>query len=143
METKEEPKKKRFWKFYDTLILGLVIVLAVTVFDSGGPHIRVAMRARAANYANQIGAACFGYYTEYGEMPKTSDNSHLRRILCGDNQRKIEFLNLRPRDMSPNGGMIDPWGTPFRITFDPDSKVHVISAGPDKVFGTPDDITNQ
>jgi len=40
-------------------------------------------------------------------------------------------------------GKCNPWGTPFRITFGPNSDVSVISAGPDKIFGTPDDITNQ
>ena len=45
--------------------------------------------------------------------------------------------------MNPNGEIIDPWKTPYRIIFDTDSKVHIVSAGPDKIFGTPDDITSQ
>jgi hypothetical protein len=55
----------------------------------------------------------------------------------------METKALEPGDQNPQDEILDPWGIPFRITFDPDSKTHVISAGPDKIFGTPDDITNQ
>ena len=76
-------------------------------------------------------------------MPETTDNTRLQKILSGDNPRKIAFLLLKPTDLNSTGEMIDSWGTPFRITYGPESTVHVISAGPDKIFGTTDDITNQ
>ena len=98
---------------------------------------------KASNYVAQIYTACQAFRTEYGGLPESPENCRLKKILGGDNPRGIEFLFTRPTDLNPNGEMIDPWGTPFRITFDPDSKVHVISAGPDKIFGTADDIPNQ
>lgn len=92
---------------------------------------------------NQIMTACQNYQIEYGALPQASENSRLVAILCGDNPRKIECFAPSRNDLNPNHEVIDFWKTPFRITFRPDSKIEVISAGPDKIFGTQDDITNQ
>ena len=143
MTTTEKAPKKRFWTIQGvSLVLLVLLVLAALTLTSTGP-LKSAVRAKASIQASQIYTACQAYKTEYGTLPESSENYRLIKILCGDNPRKIEFLTLKPSDLSPNGEMIDPWKTPFRIIFDPDSKIHVISAGPDKIFGTPDDITNQ
>jgi hypothetical protein len=126
------------------LVLGIILVLIGDILLAGiGSGLKASPRAKASNQIIQICTACQNYATEYGTLPPTSENYRLIKILSGDNPRGIPFITLRPSDLSPNGEMIDPWKTPFRITFDPDSKVHVVSAGPDKIFGTPDDITNQ
>ncbi|HEY0257142.1 MAG TPA: hypothetical protein VGC39_06855 [Candidatus Methylacidiphilales bacterium] len=104
---------------------------------------RVDPRSKAANDITQLQTACLNYYTEYSALPESSENGRLIKILCGDNPRGIVFLVVRPSDLNPRGEMIDPSGTPFRITFESNNKVHMISAGPDKIFGTPDDINNQ
>lgn len=39
-------------------------------------------------------------------------------------------------------GLNDPWGNPYRITFDPSRQtVEIMSAGIDGVWGSPDDLT--
>ena len=38
--------------------------------------------------------------------------------------------------------LVDPWGTSMRLHCTPDGEVSVRSAGPDRVFLTQDDITN-
>ncbi len=108
-----------------------------------GVEIVAAQESRVANLEKQIQTACTAYMAEYGTLPSTAENYQLIKILKKDNPRGIIFLNTSPQDMNANGELIDPWGTPLRITFDSNSKVHAISAGPDKVFGTPDDVTNQ
>jgi hypothetical protein len=148
MTAAEQPVKKRSRK--SNLILEAVLVLAIILVLIGdmllagiGNGLKAALPGpRASNDIVQICTACQYYVIEYGALPPTSENYRLKKILCGDNPRGIAFLNLRSSDFSLNGEMIDPWKTPFRIAFDSDSKVHVISAGPDKIFGTPDDITN-
>ena len=145
-ETKKEPDPqpipKESWLSYVVVCLTLIFVLgllfAPLATDRGTP----AREVRARSLAAQLETACFAYLTEYGTLPPTSENYRLIKILSEDNPRKIVFLNLRPIDLSPNGELLDPWGTPYRITFDSNSKVHMVSAGPDKVFGTPDDVTN-
>ena len=142
MTVDEQPVKKRFWTIYGVLAL-ILLVLLVMATSTGPAQFTLALKAEASDEAGQIHTACQSYAVEYGAFPQTPENYRLIKILCGDNPRKIEFISLKPRQVSPNGEMIDPWGTPFRITFDPGAEVHVISAGPDKIFGTPDDITNQ
>jgi type II secretory pathway pseudopilin PulG len=140
----ESPDKPKSTKYLRCANLGvLVLILIMALLPNSPGHLEGAKRASVTNHANQIFSACTAYHAEYGELPSTSENYRLVKILVGDNPRKIEFLSLKPSDLTPNGDMIDSWGTPFRIGFDSASKVHVVSVGPDKIFGTPDDITNQ
>jgi hypothetical protein len=144
MTAPESPVKRRFWTIYGVLAaLGLLALLVMTTLTGEPAQLSMALKAGAAAEASQVYTGCQSYMAEYGALPQTSENYRLIKILCGDNPRKIEFISLKPRQLSPNGEDIDPWKTPFRITFDPDFKIHVISAGPDKIFGTPDDIANQ
>jgi hypothetical protein len=148
MNPTEKPVKKRSREpnpFLEAaLVLAIILVLIGDILMGGmDSGLKAPPRAKAANDIVQICIACQNYVTKYGTLPPSSENYRLTKILCGDNPRGITFINLMPSKLNPNGEMIDPWGTPFRITFDPNFKVHVISAGPDKIFGTPDDITNQ
>lgn len=95
----------------------------------------------------QLAVSCTLYETEYGTYPSTSENYRLYIILNGgnfltDNPRKIQFMSFNAKDISPNGEVLDPWKTPYRIVFD-DKGVLVTSAGKDKLFGTKDDLTNR
>jgi hypothetical protein len=143
MDDYELPVKKRFWTPYGVLAFSIILLLLGAVLTgTGGPGL-AAYRAEAAQQLDSIKTACLNYQSEYNKLPETSENYRLVAILCGDNMRKIQFLYVKPPDLNPNREMIDPWKTPFRITFDSGSNVHVISAGQDKIFGTADDITNQ
>lgn len=142
MTLAEQQRKKRSWTPYGVLAATIVLAFLIVCIPGGGPG-RMALKVEASDEARQISIGCQGYKTEYGALPKTSENYRLIKILCGDNPKQIAFVYLKQWELNPNGEMIDPWGTPFRITFDPDSKIHIISAGPDKIFGTPDDIANQ
>jgi len=144
MKITEQPAKKRRWTIYlvRTIFVFFILLVIASLTFTGPYEGLAAHKIRAANQITQIFTASQGYRTEYGELPESSENYRLKKILCGDNQRGIAFLVVKPSDLNPNGEMTDPWGTPFRIIFDSNSKVHVISAGPDKIFGTADDITN-
>jgi hypothetical protein len=56
------------------------------------------------------------------------------RIPAGDDNNKKDLVRF-----------IDPWGTSLWYLYDPaaDTFPKVLSAGPDKTFGTPDDIENK
>jgi hypothetical protein len=138
----KKSSKNRVWTI--CVIAPLILLAALgAVYLLILPALRVAHHDKMADTESQIIIACYAYYAEYGSLPEVSENGRLMKILGGENPRAIGFINLQSGQLNANGEMIDPWRTPFRITFDPDSKVHVISAGPDKIFGTPDDITNQ
>jgi len=124
--------------------LAVIVILGLGVlFPAGKGEVYPATKAKAHALESQLETACMAYMSVYGALPSTSENYRLVKILCEDNPRKIAFLAVKQPDINPNGDLIDSWGTPSRITFESDSKVGAISAGPDKIFGTPDDITNR
>jgi type II secretory pathway pseudopilin PulG len=140
-EPNKQPAQTGSWLTYVVVVFILIFVLGL-VF---APMSRARYpRLSAETAESQIETACLAYLAEYGTLPATSENYRLVKILTGENNpRAITFITLKPTDMTANGELQDPWGTPYRITFDSNSKIHVMSAGPDKVFGTPDDVTNQ
>jgi len=131
------------------LILMVAMLMAVTariVFVA--PHvIFLAKRQKLTNEMFQVQTAMSSYYTEYSEYPTAHDNATLIKMLNGEsaegNQRHIAFVSFMQSDFDAKGELLDPWGTPIDLSVTADGKLHARSAGPDKIFGTPDDITNQ
>jgi hypothetical protein len=135
-------RRKRFrWRSVIVPVLFGLLLFAVVMFgeSSAGTAVR---RAKAQNSVEQIVTACQAFKTEYSALPETPENYRLIEILRGENPQKIEFLTLKKSEVNANEEMIDPWKTPYRIVFGPKPEVKAMSAGPDKVFGTKDDITN-
>lgn len=77
-----------------------------------------------------IRAALAQYKTEFGSFP-TGDTPAICRALTGANPKSIRFIELRSD--APDGGFLDPWGTPYQIYYSGDSPL-VRSAGPNKQF---------
>ena len=80
----------------------------------------------------QIRAALDMYEAEFGGAP-TGDSSEVFRALRGNNPRKIVFLQCRAESISPDAGMLDPWGTPYKVYFSGKDAL-IRSAGPNKQF---------
>lgn len=80
----------------------------------------------------QLRAALDSYEATFGAFP-VGDSSAVFRALRGDNPRKIVFFQCRAESISPDGGMLDPWGTPYKIYFS-GKKPLIRSAGPNKQF---------
>jgi len=97
---------------------------------------------RQSLFSDRIRSACLNYAVEYNRLPPDSDNKRLTVALTGDNARHIQFLWLTQNETNADGEMIDQWGTPLKVTFYDTSGIQVASAGPDKVFGTSDDIVS-
>ena len=62
-----------------------------------------------------LSIAMKSFQSEYGFSPN-GENSNVVRILAGDNQKRIVFLNFRRLAENPNM-MLDPWKTPYQIQF--------------------------
>ncbi len=90
--------------------------------------------------ASMIETACLSYLTEYNRLPPSYDNQKLTAALLGDNSRHIAFISLSKDQLDSDNEMVDRWGTPLRINFQGATGVQVISAGPDRLFNTADDI---
>jgi len=148
METPQKPAgKKRVVTIYGVVALLIVLAVLLTVMPIGGRVFTAAKKARLASEFTQIQTAVHGYYTEYSVYPSASDSATLVRILSGaakeGNARQIPFINLKPSDLDAQGNLLDPWGTPVEVSVMTDGKIRFRSAGPDKIFGTADDITNR
>ena len=123
--------------------LGLLLILGWLAYSMVQMTDQMERKAHSKHDAAtqaMIENACLSYMVEYNQMPPATGNKTLTTALLGDNPRHMAFLSLSQNQMNADREMIDEWGTPFRIDRQRKSGVQIISAGPDKVFGTADDI---
>ena len=59
------------------------------------------------------------FYTDHGRYPTQMD--------------ELTSMYIR-------GGKIDPWGTSYALALENEDSLFIVSAGKDKILGTPDDI---
>lgn len=78
------------------------------------------------------------YHTRMGENP-VGTNAEITRALLGGNPLHATF-SPDPPSINSKGELIDPWGTPYFFHQISGDHMQIISAGPDKILGTPDDI---
>ena len=84
--------------------------------------------------ARALDTALLDYQKEFGKFPEGSAGE-IMSALRGKNDKAQTFIEPAPTALNDHGEMVDPWGTPFRITFDADSKIPKIhSAGPNLIF---------
>lgn len=79
------------------------------------------------------------YSQEFGEFPG-GVNQDIACSLTGTNAKGMPFFTLSRREVSQSGEIVDMWGSPFRFIRRADDSIRIVSAGPDCVFGTADDI---
>jgi Type II secretion system (T2SS), protein G len=85
-------------------------------------------------------AACRTYKADSGNYPSGS-LSEMVSALEGKNPHGVIYLQFLGRYLNQAGEPIDPWKTPFRFVRPSDTEPpQLISAGPDRVFGTKDDV---
>jgi hypothetical protein len=131
-------------KWVDALwaIYSLIFVLGLFVPGDGHMDFK-SQRGRdwyTKGVLSQIYTGVMAYQQEYGRLPSTSDNRDLIRILEGDNPHKTVFVALNSWATNAAGDAIDRWDTPIRINFNDPNMPLVESAGPDRVWKTPDDL---
>lgn len=97
-------------------------------------------RDRATAEASAIATALEAHHVEYGAFPR-DNNAAATAAILGGNPRGINFMIASPYMLNSARELVDPWGTPYHLSLPPDLSVTVFSAGPDRTFGTPDDIT--
>ena len=139
-----------------TLLEVLVTTSIIAIIAALGlPAVRVA-RARAAVIAVQsaianLEASLSMYQTDIGDYPFGNGNGccHLVACLvgpCNDPAWKGPYMRFKEADLDTNGNFLDIWKSPFSYwypqTMKPTVPFVIISAGPDKRFGTGDDIGN-
>lgn len=120
---------KRFLIFAVVLLLGVLVLPAILQ-----PPPSLSASPKVATVAAALVASVKAYVAEYGERPP-AEHAELLSALRGENPKEIVFFECAPEALNANGELLDPWGTPFRITFTPDSPVpRLHSAGRDRRF---------
>lgn len=82
------------------------------------------------------------YRLEYGHLPLSSDNAQVHDCFGGGNPKGEYFAigAFWSGFINKDGEFVDGWRTPLRFSFaDPNNPV-VQSAGPDRIWDTPDDL---
>lgn len=129
--------------FLKLAVIGLLLALGWLAYALVQMTDKVERKAHANHDAateSMIENACLNYMMEYNQFPPATDNKTLAAALLGDNPRHIVFLALTPSQLNADHEIIDQWGTPFRVSLQGGTGVRIVSAGPDKVFGTSDDV---
>jgi type II secretory pathway pseudopilin PulG len=78
------------------------------------------------------------YQAEFDKYPSGS-SSEILQALLGNNPKKRVLLETRSTNNA--GQFVDPWGTPYEITFESTNHVMIRSAGKNRSFGDKDDVT--
>ncbi len=79
------------------------------------------------------------YHTLMGQNP-VGTNAEIMAAVMGKNAKQATLGPPEGQQLNAQKELIDPWGTPYffhQISGD-DMEIH--SAGPDKTFGTSDDL---
>ena len=68
------------------------------------------------------------------------ENVEITAALVGENPLRFAFMSRRHRAINSRGELCDRWGTPFRFHQLSGQQMEIRSAGPDRKFGTADDV---
>lgn len=128
-----------WWIVGAAVVLAGVIVLVV---------VRPArQRARAQHDTDVLRVALAFYRHDYGEFPSGSPATIARLLrgesVGGQNPRRLDYIEIHPRELNADGELIDPWGMPYRMVTEP--RLVVYSCGPNRVDegGAGDDIVGK
>ncbi len=70
----------------------------------------------------------------------TGENEEITVALAGDNRLHFAFIAPNHPAIDPDGRLCDRWGTPFRFHALSGTQMEIRSAGPDRKFGSADDV---
>jgi hypothetical protein len=111
----------------------LVAVLVMPAFIEPPAHEETHHEGVAA-MGKKLLEAFEAYHAEYDAYPDGSP-AEIGRALRGDNEKQIVFLQGPEQSHNEDGELLDPWGTPFKITFDAETQKPLIhSAGKNRLF---------
>jgi hypothetical protein len=140
----KQPTKRKLPILQVLLVAVIVFILILWMLGSAGSAgMPIGPKQETKGMMLALTAAYTTYISDNGSFPKNLDNQRFTKLLSGKPSQKFVYMQFKPNQVNSLGELIDAWGTPFRILYLSDSDVMILSAGPDKVFGTADDISNQ
>jgi prepilin-type N-terminal cleavage/methylation domain-containing protein len=139
------------------VVLGIIAALASMVIVMVRRVENQSSEQAVANAFAVLKSALREYYEFADEFPKQQGATALSRIqamytaldavpACKEILKGIDTILVQRNDKQPaESRLYDPWGTPLDYAYiaGTDSFPRLTSAGPDKQFGTTDDITSK
>ncbi len=93
------------------------------------------------NDLNILGSLVDQYRRIFGANPVVGENREMVMALTGNNPHHLVFVEPSNPAISASGELVDRWETPFRFhAVSSQLPLEIFSAGPDKAFGTADDV---
>lgn len=120
----------RVWVLIGALLVGLCLAIAFPAWGRRERSPQIVSDTAAIHTALDL------YRKEFGDFP-AGGSREVSLALQGRNPRGIVFLEFRRRQLSPDGDLLDPWGTPYAIAF-VGEQVLIRSAGENRVFDRTD-----
>lgn len=117
-------------------LIFLIVAVWVECRQERGAHL-----ARTKTLLATLKLASEMYTREYGVDPE-GDIATVGRLLEGENPKGIPFIELASNSVNGEDQIIDAWKMPISLSRR-DGRLIFSSAGPDTVFGTPDDIASE
>lgn len=93
----------------------------------------------AAIQIDKIGLMFRDYRTLMGENP-VGTNAEIIQSVNGGNPKQAKLGPPEGQPLNARGELMDAWGTPYFFHQKSVTDMEIHSAGPDRQFGTPDDI---
>lgn len=103
-------------------------------------EVRTSRVFRAARESKLLESATFHYLREHDELMPVGGNRNVFEALLGHPDGPNFLSEDLVVGVNWRGEVVDPWGTPYRFEFIKDKRLDVVSAGPDRKFGTKDDV---
>jgi hypothetical protein len=88
---------------------------------------------------NKVRHMISDYHTLMGENP-VGTNAEIMQAVMGGNRHQAVLGPPEGQNLNEQGELVDQWGTPFFFHQLSADHMEIYSAGPDKIFGTADDI---
>lgn len=103
------------------------------------PDQRPITRDKAIHAIDNVQFALRDFRSALKENP-VGNNAEITKALLGDNLKQAKMDVPAGSKVSPDGELLDPWGTPYFFHQMGGDKMEVRSAGPDRVMWTKDDV---
>lgn len=130
-------------------ILSVIAALSLPVLNRARNKTLI---AKTKAIINTIEASLSLYETDFGDYPHSDENNSSKILveklqgLCNDERWHGPYIRLKKEDIDEDGNIVDAWKNPIIYKYPQDEYENIpfllLSAGPDRKFGTEDDIGN-
>lgn len=107
--------------------------------SSPPPELSPDVAAAVAIDLDKVGLMLRDFRTRMGVNP-VGTNAEIMKAVMGDNPKRAQLGPPEGQSLNGNGELVDRWGTPYFFHQMSATSMEIHSAGPDKTFGTVDDM---